>query len=87
MQVVYDTYVKPPNEITDYLTKFSGITPELMENCTTTLEDVQRKFLGVEGGEGVHVLYTRGDGKQGALCLLGVRVAPSDFCHRGTEYE
>lgn len=44
-EVVYDTYVKPKEEITDYVTKFSGITPESLENVTTTAQDVQKRIL------------------------------------------
>ncbi|RZF39636.1 hypothetical protein LSTR_LSTR001157 [Laodelphax striatellus] len=47
-KTVYDTLVKPPNKITNYLTKFSGIDKKMMENVTKTLEDVQedlRKLL------------------------------------------
>lgn len=44
-EVVYDTYVQPKQEITDYLTKYSGITPEVLKGVTTTLEDVQQKIL------------------------------------------
>jgi DNA polymerase III epsilon subunit-like protein len=49
-EVVYDTYVKPDNEITNYLTKYSGVTPEHMANCTTRLADVQNVLLGQEDG-------------------------------------
>lgn len=41
MRVVYNELVKPEREITDYLTRYSGITPQMMENVVTTLEDVQ----------------------------------------------
>ncbi|XP_039283688.1 RNA exonuclease 1 [Nilaparvata lugens] len=47
-KTVYDTLVKPHNKIINYLTKYSGITKEMMKNVTKTLEDVQedlRKLL------------------------------------------
>lgn len=40
MRIVYDELVKPENPITDYLTRYSGITKSMMENVTTTIQDV-----------------------------------------------
>ena len=39
--VVYEQLVKPDNYITNYLTKYSGITPAMMRGVTKRLEDVQ----------------------------------------------
>mmetsp|Transcript_1031 Transcript_1031/g.3473 ORF Transcript_1031/g.3473 Transcript_1031/m.3473 type:complete len:520 (+) Transcript_1031:1403-2962(+) len=39
---VYDELVQPSTPVIDYLTKFSGITPDLLEGITTRLNDVQK---------------------------------------------
>lgn len=44
-EVVFDWFVKPEEEITDYVTKYSGITAEKLEGVTTTLFDVQTEIL------------------------------------------
>jgi DNA polymerase III epsilon subunit-like protein len=44
---VYDTYVKPSERVTDYRTKYSGITAKTLKRVTTSLEDVQEKLLNL----------------------------------------
>jgi RNA exonuclease 1 len=44
-RVLLDAFVKPYNPITDYHTRFSGITPEIMAGCETRLEQVQVALL------------------------------------------
>lgn len=45
--VLYDTFVKPKNEVVDYNTMWSGITEEDLQNVTTTLEDVHNHLLKI----------------------------------------
>ena len=42
--VVYQSLVQPPNQITNYLTMYSGITKEMLMDVTTTLEEVQEEL-------------------------------------------
>lgn len=43
--VVLDEFIKPERPITDYLTPYSGITPAMLENVSTSLQDIQKKLV------------------------------------------
>lgn len=46
-EVVLDELVKPPRPVVDYLTAYSGMTAELLEPVTTTMEDIQKRLLDI----------------------------------------
>ncbi|XP_066969452.1 uncharacterized protein Rexo5 isoform X6 [Macrobrachium rosenbergii] len=41
LKLIYHKLVKPEKKIINYLTQFSGLTKEMLENVTTTIQDVQ----------------------------------------------
>jgi len=43
-KVLFTSYVKPDQPVTNYLTKFSGITPQILSGIRTTLKDVQERL-------------------------------------------
>lgn len=47
LESVYETFVKPENKITNYLTAFSGITEETLKDVTKTLKEVQEDIRTV----------------------------------------
>ncbi|XP_056376826.1 RNA exonuclease 1 homolog isoform X2 [Hyla sarda] len=47
LQMVYDTFVKPDNEIIDYNTRLSGIAEENLKDVTTSIRDVQAIMLNL----------------------------------------
>ncbi|XP_006869047.1 PREDICTED: RNA exonuclease 1 homolog [Chrysochloris asiatica] len=47
MQVVYDTFVRPDNEIVDYNTRFSGVTEADLAGTSISLRDVQAVLLSM----------------------------------------
>lgn len=51
LHVIYDTFVKPDNEIVDYNTRFSGVTEADLVNTKVRLCDVQAVLLSLFSSE------------------------------------
>ncbi|XDB52970.1 hypothetical protein ABFV05_006586, partial [Capra hircus] len=47
LQVVYDTFVKPDEEVIDYNTRFSGVVEDDLKNTKTSVRDVQAILLNL----------------------------------------
>lgn len=71
MKVVYDTLLKPDRPITDYNTKYSGITYEMMKDVTKRLPDVHRELAQYIGSQTVLI----GHSLENDLNSLEVRVS------------
>uniref|UniRef100_A0A915DE58 Exonuclease domain-containing protein n=1 Tax=Ditylenchus dipsaci TaxID=166011 RepID=A0A915DE58_9BILA len=52
-EILLDTYVKPTNEITDYVTQYSGITKEMLKDVKVRLLDVQRAVSSILPADGI----------------------------------
>jgi RNA exonuclease 1 len=66
---VYETLVRPTNKITDYLTPWSGITKEMMENVTKTLKDVQEDVRSILPPDAILVAQLRFDSHENDASL------------------
>ncbi|KAK5611110.1 hypothetical protein CRENBAI_022021 [Crenichthys baileyi] len=66
LQVIYDTFVRPDNEVIDYNTRFSGISEEDVKGNHTSLREVQETLLSFISADTILV----GHGLETDLCLL-----------------
>ncbi|XP_034026821.1 RNA exonuclease 1 homolog [Thalassophryne amazonica] len=66
LNVVYDTFVQPSNEVIDYNTRFSGICEEDMMGNHVSLREVQETLLTFINADTVLI----GHGLEADLCVL-----------------
>ncbi|XP_057687868.1 RNA exonuclease 1 homolog isoform X2 [Corythoichthys intestinalis] len=66
LQVIYDTFLKPHNEVIDYNTRFSGISEEDVRDVQTSLAEVQKTLLSFISTETILI----GHGLETDLCAL-----------------
>eukprot|EP00928_Gymnodinium_smaydae_P029682 TRINITY_DN22288_c0_g1_i1.p1 TRINITY_DN22288_c0_g1~~TRINITY_DN22288_c0_g1_i1.p1 ORF type:complete len:630 (+),score=99.42 TRINITY_DN22288_c0_g1_i1:37-1890(+) len=64
--VLYDSLVQPTEAVTDYLTKFSGITESMLVDVLVTISDVQARLLELISEETILV----GHSLESDLCAL-----------------
>nr|CCA26123.1 exonuclease putative [Albugo laibachii Nc14] len=66
--ILLDDFVRPKSPIVDYCTQYSGFTPELMQSCSTRLEDIQKRFLDIVPAEAILI----GHSIENDLCALRI---------------
>ncbi|KAM9858576.1 RNA exonuclease 1 homolog [Aulostomus maculatus] len=66
LQVVYDTFVRPVNEVIDYNTRFTGIGVEDVKGNCTSLTEVQKTLLSFVSANTILI----GHGLEKDLCAL-----------------
>ncbi|KAK2837941.1 hypothetical protein Q5P01_015153 [Channa striata] len=66
LQIIYDTFVKPDNEVIDYNTRFSGISEEDVKGNHTSLKEVQQTLLSFISADTILI----GHGLEADLCAL-----------------
>ncbi|KAJ0019885.1 hypothetical protein NQD34_007454 [Periophthalmus magnuspinnatus] len=66
LQIVYDTFVRPNNEVIDYNTRFSGISPEDVEGHSQSLKKVQDTLLSFISADTILI----GHSLETDLCVL-----------------
>ncbi|RTG84158.1 RNA exonuclease 1 [Schistosoma bovis] len=69
--VMFDRLVKPPNPVKDYLTKFSGITREMLALIDTTLADIQRELAETLPGDAILVGHSIGNDLEAMKADIG----------------
>ncbi|XP_035291838.1 RNA exonuclease 1 homolog [Anguilla anguilla] len=66
LQIIYDTFVKPDNEVIDYNTRFSGVSEEDLEGSSSSIQDVQEVLLSFISADTILI----GHGLEKDLCAL-----------------
>uniref|UniRef100_A0AAZ3SKY2 Exonuclease domain-containing protein n=1 Tax=Oncorhynchus tshawytscha TaxID=74940 RepID=A0AAZ3SKY2_ONCTS len=66
LQVIYDTFVKPDNDVIDYNTRFSGINEADVKGTSSSIRDVQETLLSFVSAETILIGY----GLESDLCAL-----------------
>ena len=61
LKPIYESFVKPDNPIVNYLTRYSGITPKMLQDVTTKLCDVQNALIELLPNDAIWVGHSLGN--------------------------